>query len=171
MIPRTSSSLTGKRNAVCISLSADEAYAVQSCEHCRMQFDCDARTPRVLHCGHTFCTACLSARIRQESARKWCVACPVDGEETSVPKGDAAKLGTNHALVAELTRMVVAGPGLYRVHIKNLAGDSWPLVVTADTTIGDLKKRKHEVRPAGPNNCLATPAEKCKVQGDLKQAI
>jgi hypothetical protein len=70
-------------------------------------------------------------------------------------------------LVAELARMVVAGPGLYRVHIKNLTGDSWPLVVTADTTIGDLKKRIHEVRPAGPNNCPATPAEKCKVQGDL----
>ena len=140
-----STSSTRKRT-VTYSLSADEAYAVQSCEHCRLQFDRDARTPRVLHCGHTFCTACLSARIRQESARKWCVACPVDGEETSVPKGDAAKLGTNHALVAELARMVVAGPDLYRVHIKNLAGDSWPLVVTADTTIGDLKQRIYEVR-------------------------
>lgn len=112
-----------------------------------MQFDTagsGARAPRVLHCGHTFCTACLGARIRRESARKWCIECPVDGEETFVPKGNAVQLGLNHALVAELTRLVAAGPRLFRVHIKNLAGDSRPLVVAADITVGDLKRRIHE---------------------------
>ena len=32
----------------------------------------------------------------------------------------------------------------FRVHVKNLAGDSWSLVVAANDTVGDLKRRIHE---------------------------
>ena len=124
-------------------------YALHACPACLQRFDEAERAPRVLrlHCGHTFCSACLGARIRQESARKWCVAYPVDGEETLVPKGCAAKLGTASSLLSVLATLTVSavGPSPFRVHIKNIAGDVWSLIVTTDDTIGDLKRRIREL--------------------------
>ena len=129
-----------------ITLTADEEYKIISCALCRFLFDDDERIPRNLSCGHTFCTACLGARIRQESARKWSIACPLDQEQTQLKKNDAKTLGKSFVCIAEIALMSSAGPLPFRVHIKNMAGDSWPLVVAADDTVGDLKRRIHETR-------------------------
>ena len=118
-----------KRKAV--MLTADEEYNIISCALCRRPFDDNERAPRNLSCGHTFCTVCLSARIRQESARKWSIACPLDQEETLLKKNETSTLGKNFVCIAELKRIVAAGPVPFRVHIRNMAGDTWPLVVAA----------------------------------------
>ena len=68
------------------SFSVEQMADTTLCPHCSRRFDDGDRLPRNLACGHTFCTACLGARIRQESARKWSIACPLDHEETSLKK-------------------------------------------------------------------------------------
>ena len=137
-----------KRNFRQITLSHNDVFLLISCTRCNRRYDDDARTPRSLHCGHTFCTACLGALVQQQSARKWSIACPLDGEQTPLKKNDATTLGTCFSVVAEIARLRVAANGAlpFRVHIKNMAGDSWPLVVAANDTLGDLKRRIHEVR-------------------------
>ena len=129
-----------------VALSHDEVYAIISCALCRRRFDDDERTPRVLHCGHHFCTSCLGALVQQQSAREWSIACPLDGEQTPLMKNDAATIGTCFAVVAEIARLAATGALPFRVHVKNLAGDTWPLVVAADDTLDDLKRRIHEER-------------------------
>ena len=84
--------------------------------------------------------------VTQLSARKWSIACPFDQEETPMKKNDAATLGKCFAVVAEIARLVATGALPFRVHIRNMVSDSWPLVVAADDTLDDLKLRIHEVR-------------------------
>jgi hypothetical protein len=69
-----SADASAARKRKSISLTAEEEYKRISCALCSLPFNDAERTPRALICGHHFCTACLGARIRQESARKWSIA-------------------------------------------------------------------------------------------------
>ena len=104
-----------------VTLSAQEIFALLACPLCSLHFDEAARMPRLLHCGHTFCSACVQARVEPKSARKWRVACAVCAHETPVEKGDASKLGKNHNTAALVAQLKVADFMPFRIHIKTMA--------------------------------------------------
>jgi hypothetical protein len=137
-----------KRKSATILSNTDVAETTL-CPHCSRRFDDDERTPRVLTCGHTFCTACLGALVQKQSARKWAIACPLDGQETPVDKGDAKTLGKSlHTMT--VVKATLATPVL-RLFIRNLAGARFPLLVVPDDTIGAAKRQfedEHAEYPA-----------------------
>jgi hypothetical protein len=107
---------------------------------CDRLFDNAERAPRSLHCGHHFCTACIGKRIQRVSVRgKWHITCPFDHEETSVAKNDVSTLGKCHAVANEVAHMRAAGLVPFRVQIRNMAGEVWPVVAMPCDKVGDLK--------------------------------
>ena len=64
-----------------------------SCNICCKPYDCDARTPRVLLCGHTFCQSCLK-HILSESNNCMCPNCRKNIATTSVDE-----IAVNHFIV------------------------------------------------------------------------
>lgn len=52
------------------------------------------RTPRVLRCGHTFCTKCLSRIVYQRS-----IKCPVCNRVHRLPKSNILELSPNYAVL------------------------------------------------------------------------
>ena len=78
------------------------ASAVENqCSLCSERFDAVDHVPRLLTCGHHFCSACLSSSVRKSSARKWCIACPTCQAETSVAGGKVSAL-PQHLSVAPM---------------------------------------------------------------------
>jgi uncharacterized protein YdeI (YjbR/CyaY-like superfamily) len=71
------------------------------CSMCIERFDAVEHVPRLLTCGHHFCSKCLTSSVRKSSARKWCIACPTCQDETSVASGNVAAL-PEHSTVASM---------------------------------------------------------------------
>ena len=130
-----------------VTLSAQEIFALLACPLCSLHFDEATRTPRLLHCGHTFCSACVQARVEPKSARKWRVACAVCAHETPVEKGDASKLGKNHNTAALVAQLKVTDFMPFRIHIKTMGGELLPLVVVRDELVSRVKQRLALQRP------------------------
>ena len=101
-------------------LSANDVADITLCSLCLRRFDEAEHAPRVLRCGHTFCTACLSGLVQKISARKWTIACPLDGDETLVDKGDVKTLGKNFHTM-QVAKASSAAPVL-RLFVRNMAG-------------------------------------------------
>lgn len=114
-------------------------YTHSACALCAQTFDDATRAPRLVACGHTFCTACVGARMLNASARRWYFACPVDGDETRVGRGNPVNLAR-----AEL---VSAKVPLIRVHLKNMAVDVISVFATEESTVGDIKRLLRRADP------------------------
>lgn len=66
------------------------------CEHCVMPFGAEiGRTPRVLNCGHTFCTDCVGTF---ESAKQM-VRCPLDCQYMTMGEGGVSEFPKNFVLL------------------------------------------------------------------------
>ena len=129
-----------------VTLSAQEIFALLACPLCSLHFDEATRTPRLLHCGHTFCSACVQARVEPKSARKWRVACAVCAHETPVDNGDAGKLGKDHNTAALVAQLKAAMP--FRIYVKTtMGGELLPLVVVRDELVSRVKQRIALQRP------------------------
>eukprot|EP00300_Choanocystis_sp_HF-7_P020298 c20559_g1_i2.p1 GENE.c20559_g1_i2~~c20559_g1_i2.p1 ORF type:complete len:802 (+),score=165.47 c20559_g1_i2:36-2441(+) len=65
------------------------------CPVCTNAFDCGARWPRVLRCGHTFCSTCLKEVLSPTSSANdggpYAMECPFDRIETSLDFHNSAK--------------------------------------------------------------------------------
>ena len=130
-----------------ITVSAQETFALIACPLCSLHFDEAARTPRSLHCGHTYCSACVQARVEPKSARKWSAACAECARETPVDKGDASTLGKNHNTAALVAQMKAADFMPFRIHVKTMGGELLPLVVVRDELVSRAKQRIAAQRP------------------------
>ena len=122
-----------------ITVPHKDVFKIISCPHCSIPYDESERAPLSFICGHTICAACTPSLIRQESARKWSAVCPVDGKATPIAKGDVVSMSKNHSLVAAIDAIRIAGPLPFRIHVRNMAGDSVPLIAVPDDTVGDVK--------------------------------
>lgn len=126
---------------------------VTLCPHCSRRFDDGERTPRVLHCGHSVCTACVDVLVQRISASKWTIACPVDKKDADTPvdKGDAKMLGKNFALAAAVELLSTQTPVLrLLIRNKSAAVKTDRLLVTPDLTIGSAKKQFEIEHPEYP---------------------
>ena len=65
---------------------------VPECSICSEHYDHENRFPRLLSCGHTFCSSCLEKLLKNNS-----ISCPDCRKTTSVPTG-VAGLTKNYAL-------------------------------------------------------------------------
>ena len=109
--------------------SPEQLFALISCALCEARFDDAERAPRSLGCGHSFCTACVQARIQQRSARKWSIACPTCAEETEVKQGQAVRLGKCFAQLALINALEnEVGPLPFRIHLKTMGGEMLPVL-------------------------------------------
>lgn len=73
------------------------------CSVCTQEYDrTPEREPRVLRCGHTFCTECLekmcSHLVAQEGSRS-ALACPFCMQETRVPFHDITRVPVNYSVL------------------------------------------------------------------------
>ena len=130
-----------------ITVSAQETFALIACPLCSLHFDEAARTPRSLHCGHTYCSACVQARVEPKSARKWSAACAECARETPVDKGDASTLGKNHNTAALVAQMKAADFMPFRIHVKTMGGELLPVVVVRGELVSRVKQRIASQRP------------------------
>jgi hypothetical protein len=92
----------GKRQRPASSSSALAAHVspLLECSICNNPFDETVRLPRLLPCGHHFCTACLASWVHRKTVRsKHTIACPIDGAESNVKDGDVTTLATNFGLI------------------------------------------------------------------------
>ena len=146
-----------------LSISINAAYEVFSCGLCGRRFDNETpeRTPRVLLCGHMFCTQCIGNGIKLDgtlsssgaasasgsgtldtAARRdwtWSFVCPRDAETTPVANGDASKLA-KCLLVKEIMAMRrLSDPLPLRLWIKMLGGEMFPLTISSDALVEDVK--------------------------------
>jgi hypothetical protein len=92
--------MSAKRQRPAASSSSHSSLAVDAslleCSICNNPFDETVRLPRLLPCGHHFCTACLASWVKRKAAEgKHTIACPIDGAESDVKNGDATTLATN----------------------------------------------------------------------------
>ena len=89
-----------------------------ACSSCSLRFDEAERTPCLLHCGHSFCAACLRAHARplpmapvqvnSDSACTWTISCPLDQKETPFQEGHAGTLGEKLSTSALIALPVVS---------------------------------------------------------------
>ena len=119
--------------AAAVAAAAAPPFMQDECAYCAQLFDEGERAPRLLACGHMFCTACVGARTRKTGARKWRFTCPVDGDETPVKRNNATTLKL-------CTVLMLNEAPLFRLHLKNLAGDMVSLIVSATWTVGSVKR-------------------------------
>ena len=136
-----------KRNVARITSAC--VINVTTCPQCSQLFDTMDRAPRILICGHTLCTECLGHLMhinKQESDGRGTIQCPLDNELTLVQQSDVNRLVINRCCIqtAATTREL----SLMRLFICNMAGARVPLLVTADTTIGDAKIDLQQEHPA-----------------------
>jgi hypothetical protein len=54
----------------------DSVLDLISCSLCGLRFDKEARVPKQMPCSHTFCAACIDARIWQQQSDKVELRCP-----------------------------------------------------------------------------------------------
>ena len=129
-------------------------FKLISCSHCAKKFDLSTRIPRVLHCGHHFCTACLtnlieavppnsavhtaSSACESPQTQVWRIVCPTDSLHTTVADGDAATLNRSFATIEALSGLQCHP---FRIYIKTMGGDILPLFVTADELVLNVKAR------------------------------
>lgn len=71
------------------------------CSRCQQPFDAAARSPRLLACGHSHCTACCSG----ESP----VRCGECGHSTPLPAGGVGGLLSNHAALLNAEQPAAGG--------------------------------------------------------------
>ena len=115
-------------------------FTQNECALCARAFDESERAPRMLVCGHTFCTACVGERLLKTGGRTgpWRFTCPVDQVATSVTRGNVALLELNSSCAS-------AEAPLFRIHLRNMAGDTVSmLIVSATSTIGDVKRALYD---------------------------
>jgi hypothetical protein len=92
--PSAASSFSSSSSSLAVDASLLE------CSICNNPFDETVRLPRLLPCGHHFCTACLASWVNRKTVRsKHTIACPIDGAESDVKNGDASTLATNFGLM------------------------------------------------------------------------
>jgi uncharacterized protein YdeI (YjbR/CyaY-like superfamily) len=84
----SSKGLKRKAGNALVAASVDEFR----CSACSEHFDVIERVPRLLTCGHHFCSACLTSLVRKSSARKSSIVCPTCHAETSVASGNVSAL-------------------------------------------------------------------------------
>ena len=66
-----------------------------TCLICYLPYDdTEALTPRLLHCGHTFCQSCLG-KLSKDSK----IECPLDRDPSSIQNGGVSGLKKNYALI------------------------------------------------------------------------
>ena len=119
--------------------AATSPFAQLECAYCGHAFDDNDCVPRKLACCHTFCTACVEARTRKTGPRTRRFTCPVDDVETVVRNGDASTLPKN-------SNLVLAEAPLFRIYLRNMAGDTAMLIVSATTTVGEVKRALHVIK-------------------------
>ncbi|XP_051906908.1 RING finger protein 224 [Hippocampus zosterae] len=73
---------------------ASMAAASLRCIVCFGRYDLAARLPRQLHCGHTFCQACIKRLDIVINEQVW-IPCPQCRQNTPRPRGGAAALDLN----------------------------------------------------------------------------
>ena len=90
-----------------MTMSLCSAFSLQSlmaeCSVCTHEYgSTPEREPRVLHCGHTFCTECLekmcSHLVTQDGARS-SLPCPFCMRETPVPFQDVTRVPVNYSVL------------------------------------------------------------------------
>jgi hypothetical protein len=97
------------------SLSVDASLL--ECSICNNPFDETIRLPRMLPCGHHFCTACLASLVNRKTARsKHTITCPIDGAESDVKNGDATTLATNFGLMPLIAAALRPPPPVPAAH-------------------------------------------------------
>ncbi|XP_061656685.1 RING finger protein 224 isoform X2 [Syngnathoides biaculeatus] len=87
---------------------AEEAEEAQRCIVCFGRYDLAARLPRRLHCGHTFCQACVKRLDAVINEQVW-IPCPQCRQNTPRPRGGAAALDLD--LTSFLALKTRAGSG------------------------------------------------------------
>ena len=95
----------------------DSVLDLLGCALCGLRFDKDARVPKQMPCSHTYCAACIDARIWQQQAEEAELRCPqqcargvllfriVDGERVEPP---VSSLPTNAFVYDLLDRLPAA---------------------------------------------------------------
>ena len=68
-------------------------------------------------------------------------ACTVDAEDRSELRGDAATFKLNSKLM-----ITSSAASLFRVHLRNMAGDVTLLCVTEDSTAGNVERMLHRAK-------------------------
>lgn len=91
------------------------AHKTSECEVCMEQFNIDTHVPRVLQCGHTFCTSCLSKLFNEQKNN---VVCPQDQQLTLTPSVDY--IPKNFALIQTLTVSGLAKASVFLTTVTTL---------------------------------------------------
>ena len=116
-------------------------YEHKTCALCAQPFGKGESAPRILKCGHTFCTGCINSKLLITSTQHTSTfKCPVDCNVTHVRRGNASSL-------RRLDPLTSSRPPLFRIYLKNMAGDSQPLIVTHRSTVRDVKKLMRRADP------------------------
>lgn len=77
---------------------ADNAGVFFECSICTLEYGlAQDRIPRVLNCGHTFCTSCLEQCIRMDN-----ISCPFCKKLTRIAFGDISRIPTNYGILEML---------------------------------------------------------------------
>ena len=63
------------------AMTAQPEFSEVECPLCLYQYNENDRCPRILLCGHTFCTACLATIIRRD---KGTITCPKDKQKLKI---------------------------------------------------------------------------------------
>ena len=78
------------------------------CELCCKNFDGKDACPRLLSCGHTFCSGCLKCIFNRHNT----IRCPTCRVEVEVPQAGVAGLSKNFALLRLIAPHYEGGKGL-----------------------------------------------------------
>lgn len=63
-------------------MGSQGSNALMECEGCNNAFDQEERQPRILPCGHTFCTSCIGAILKD--CKVFCLSCHVEHHAESL---------------------------------------------------------------------------------------